>query len=103
MTFAARRDSLRRAARVSRIDPLDEPVEDSRPDLVLADQVLDPVFEVRVVVYLDDDDRAVGFLDVDAVEAGADRARRLARGVDDPRGSVGDGNRFRSAFPCAVW
>ena len=56
--------SLRRAS--SRIDPLDEPVKNSRPDLVLADQVLDPVFQVWIIVDLDDDDFAVGFLDVDA-------------------------------------
>ncbi len=63
------------ASRVSAssADPLDEPVENSRPDLVLADQVLDPVFEVRVVVDLDDDDFPVSFLDVDAVKGRADR------------------------------
>jgi hypothetical protein len=58
-------------------DPLDEPVQDSRPDLVLADQVFDAVFKVRVVVDLDDDNFPIGFLDVDAVETGADRARGL--------------------------
>ena len=55
-------------SRLSGIDPLDEPIENSRPDLVLADLVLDPVFKVRVVVNLDDDDRAVRFLDVDPIE-----------------------------------
>src|ERR1700734_2100357 len=56
--------------RLSGADPLDEPVEDSRPDLVLADQVLNSVFKVGIVIDLDNDDRAVGFLDVDAVKAG---------------------------------
>jgi hypothetical protein len=51
----------------SGVDPLDEPAEDSRPDLVLADQVFDPVFKIGIVVDLDDDDRTVGFLDVDAI------------------------------------
>jgi hypothetical protein len=49
------------------------------PQLLLADMVLDAVFEVRVVVDLDDDDWGVAFLDVDAVKAGADRVRRLER------------------------
>ena len=52
------------------------------PDLVLADRVLDAVLEVRVVVDLHDDDAVVGLLDVDAVEAVADRPRRAHRDVD---------------------
>ena len=66
-----------------RVDPLDEPVEKADPDLVLADLILDTVVKVGVVVDLNDDDRAVGFLDVDAIETGADRARRPQRDVDD--------------------
>ena len=88
--------------RLSGIDPFDEPVDEPRPDLVLADLVLDPVLEIGVVVDLDDDDRAVGLLDVDAIEARADRAGRLERGVDDARRGVGDGDCLRSALAGAV-
>src|ERR1700733_14573383 len=55
------------ASRLSGIDPLDEPIENPRPNFVLADLVLDPVLKVRIVVDLDDDDRAVRFLDVDPI------------------------------------
>src|SRR5580693_444257 len=91
-----------RRRRLSGVDPLNEPVEDSRPDLVLADLVLDPVFEVRVVVDLDDDDRAVRFLDVDAIETRTDRARGLERRVDDGRGRIADRKCLRAAFPRSV-
>src|SRR6478752_8967881 len=64
------------------LEPLDEPLEQPCPDLVLADLVLDAVLEVRVVVDLHDDEAAVGLLDVHAVEAVADRARRAYRDVD---------------------
>src|ERR1700683_328570 len=89
-------------ARASGVDPLDEPVEDTRPDLVLADLVLDPVFKVRVVVDLDDDDRAVRFLDVDAIETRTDRARGLERRLDHERRRVADGKRLRSTLPRPV-
>src|SRR5580693_1488062 len=84
--------------RLSGVDPLNEPVEDSRPDLVLADLVLDPVVEVRVVVDLDDDDRAVRFLDVDAIKTRTDRSRGLERHVDDGWRRVANGQRLRAAF-----
>ena len=86
-------------ARLSGADPLDEPVEDAGPDLVLADLVLDPVLEVRIVVDLDDDDRAIGFLDVDAIKPRPDRTRGLERGVDDGRRRIADGKRLRSRLP----
>src|ERR1700760_23884 len=97
-----RRPPSRRTRQALRADALDEPVEDSRPDLVLADQVLDPMLEVRVVVDLDDNDFAVGLLEIDAVKAGADRARRLERRVNDPRRRVADRKRLRSALPRPV-
>jgi hypothetical protein len=63
-----------RRTRKSGVDSFDEPVQDSSPHFVRADLVLDPMLEIRVVVDLDDDDRAVGFLDVDA-----ERPRPIAR------------------------
>ena len=41
--------------------------------------------EIGIVVDLDDEDAVLGFLEVDAVEAVADAARRLDRGLDDVR------------------
>src|SRR3954452_3267663 len=67
------------------LEPLDEPLEHADPDLVLADLVLDAVLEVGVVVDLHDDEAVVGLLDVDAVEAVPDRARRAHRDVDELR------------------
>ena len=67
------------------LEPFDEPLEHADPDLVLADLVLDAVLEVGVVVDLHDDEAVVGLLDVDAVEAVADRARRAHRDVDELR------------------
>src|SRR5436305_13362236 len=64
------------------LEALDEPLEQSCPDLVLADLVFDAVLEIRVVVDLHDDEATVGLLDVDAVEAVADRARRAHGDVD---------------------
>src|SRR6266571_7602448 len=66
----------------SLLEPLDEPLEQPRPDLVLAELVLDAVLEIGIVVDLHDDEAAVGLLDVDAVEAVADRPRRAHRDVD---------------------
>src|SRR5262245_8460334 len=70
-----------RAARLL-LEPLDEPLEHAGPDFVLADLVLNAVLEVGVVVDLHDDEAALGLLDVDPVEAVADRARRPHRNVD---------------------
>src|SRR4029077_16352148 len=64
------------------LEPLDEPLEQPCPDLILADLVLDAVLEVRVVVDLHDDEAALGLFDVDAVEALADRPRRPHGDVD---------------------
>ena len=41
------------------------------------------MFEVGIVVDLHDDDAVVGLLEVDAVEAVADRPRRADRDIDD--------------------
>src|SRR5262249_49981103 len=64
------------------LEPLHEPTQHAGPDLVFADLVLDAVLEVGVVVDLHHDKAAVGLLDVDAVEAVADRARGAHRDVD---------------------
>src|SRR5258707_654786 len=64
------------------LESFDEPLEQPCPDLILADLVLDAVLEIGVVVDLHDDKAAVGLLDVDAVEALADRPRRAHGDVD---------------------
>src|SRR5580704_5447120 len=63
------------------LEPLDEPAQQPHPNLVLADDVLDAVFEVGVVVDFHDHDAVVGLLEVDAVKTIADRARRAHRDV----------------------
>ena len=75
------RDIVRATTAVpaSRVDPLDEPLQYPRPHLVLADLILDAVLEVRIVVDLDHRDALRRLLQVDAVEPGADRARRAQR------------------------
>src|SRR5258706_11679347 len=65
------------------LEPVDEPAQQLHPDLILADLVLDAVLEIGVVVDLHHHDAAVGLLEVDAIEAVADRARRAHRDVDD--------------------
>src|SRR5215218_2267955 len=52
---------------------LDKPLEQPHPYFVLADRVLDAVLEVGIVVDLHDHDAVVGLLEIDAIEAVADR------------------------------
>ena len=64
------------------LEPVDEPAQQAGPDFVLADGILDAVFEVGIVVDLHDHDAVVGLLEVDAVEAVADRPRGADRDID---------------------
>src|SRR2546430_4657908 len=82
----------------SLLEPLDEPLEQPRPDLVLADLVLDAVLEIRVVVDFHDDETAVGLLDIDAVEAVADGPRRAHRNVDQVAGRRVELERAKAAL-----
>src|SRR5205809_4510005 len=66
----------------SLLEALDEPLEQPCPDLVLADLVFDAVLEIGVVIDLHDNEATVGLLDVDAIEAVADRPRRAHGDVD---------------------
>src|SRR5690606_2780730 len=69
----------------SGIEPFDEPVGEANPDVVLLRVILDTVFEVGVVVDLDDEDAVIGLLEIDAVEAVADAARCPQARVEDER------------------
>src|ERR1700693_2066481 len=66
----------------SLLEAVGEPLQQPHPDFVLADAVLDAVFEVRIVVDLHDDDAMAGLLEVDAIKAVADRPRRAHRDID---------------------
>src|SRR5262245_23830201 len=65
------------------LQPLDEPTQDAHPHLLLADRVLDAVLDVGIVLDLHHPDAVRGLLEVDAVEAVADRLRRPHGEVDD--------------------
>ena len=82
-----RESALSAAARLPPrpVQPLQEPLRQPDPDLVLLAGILPAMVEVGVVVDLDDEDAVLGLLEVDAVEAVADAARRTHRGVDDMR------------------
>src|SRR6266851_5636156 len=80
------------------LEALDEPAQQPRPDLVLADLVLDAVLEVGVVVDLHDDEAMVGLLDVDAVESVADRPRRAHGDVDQLGGRLVELEGAKAAF-----
>src|SRR5262245_38175468 len=66
----------------SLLETIGKPLQQTDPDLVLADGVLNPVLEIGIVVDFHHDDAAVSLLEIDAVEALADRARRAYRDVD---------------------
>src|SRR5262245_33898215 len=66
------------------LEALDEPLEQAHPDLVLADRILDAMLEAGVIVDLHDHDAVVGLLEVDAIEAVADRLGGAHRDVDHP-------------------
>src|SRR5690606_21946530 len=54
------------------LQPVDEPLGQPHPDLVLLAGILDAVVEIGIVVHLDDMDAVGGFLEIDAIEAIAD-------------------------------
>src|SRR5712692_10537106 len=67
------------------LEPFDEPFEQTGPDLVLADLVLDAVLEVRIVVDFHYDEATLGLLDIYTVKTFPDRPRRPHRNVDQVR------------------
>src|SRR5690606_17289170 len=81
----------------SRLEDLHDPVV----QLVTEHHVLDAVVEVRVVVDLDQHGTPADDLDVDTVEAVADRVRRFEREIDDLLRRFVDGHGFRVALPAA--
>ena len=83
------------------LEPVDEPAQQPHPDFVLADGILDAVLEVGIVVDLHDDDAMVGLLEVDAVEAVADRPRRADRDIDH-LAAAPDRDRRRGSRPRAT-
>src|SRR5260370_37448863 len=85
------------------VDAFDEPLQDAVPDFFFADLVLDAMFEVRIVVNLDHCDGIASLLDVDAIEAGTDRARRAQRDVDHLGGRVSQREGAKPAFLRAAW
>src|SRR4051794_15575316 len=64
------------------LESFDEPAQQLGPDLILANLVLNPVFEIRIVIDFHDDETGVGLLDVDAIESVAYRPRGAHRDVD---------------------
>src|SRR5580704_13623230 len=86
----------------SGVDALNEPLQDAAPDFVLADLILDAMIEIGIVVDLDHGDRIAGLLDVDAVKAMADRARRAQGDIDYPRRRLGQSKGAIAPFPGAV-
>src|SRR5690606_30675885 len=81
----------------SRLEDLHDPVV----QLVTEHHVLNAVVEVRVVVDLDQHGTPADDLDVDTVEAVADRVRRFEREIDDLLRRFVDGHGFRVALPAA--
>src|SRR4051812_20018518 len=55
------------------LESLDEPPQQLGPDLILADLILDPVFEIGIVIDFHDDEAGVGLLYVDPIESVTDR------------------------------
>jgi hypothetical protein len=55
------------------------------------------MFEIGVVVDLDDEDAVIGFLEIDAVEPVADRAGGAQAGVEHERRHLSQGERFETA------
>src|SRR5690606_12943448 len=65
------------------LQPVDEPLGELHPDLVLLAAALAAVLEVGIVVDLDDVDAVRRLLQVDAIQSVADAARRAHGDVDD--------------------
>src|SRR5580704_17184480 len=86
----------------SGVDALDEPLQDTAPDFVLADLILDAMIEIGIVVDLDHRDRIAGLLDVDAIKAAADRARGAQRDIDHLGRRIGERQRAIAALPRPV-
>src|SRR4249919_484073 len=80
------------------LEPLNEPFEQPHPYFIPADDVLDAVFEVGIVVDLHDDEALVRLLHVDPVEAVADRPRRAHCNVDERGRSLVDVEGLEAAF-----
>ena len=81
------------------LEPVNEPFEQPHPYFIPADDVLDAVFEVGIVVDLHDDEALVRLLHVDPVEAVADRPRGANGNVDERGRSRVEPQPNRSA-PC---
>src|SRR5580704_15067939 len=80
------------------LELLDEPAQQPHLNLVLADDVLDAMFEVGVVVDFHDHDAVVGLLEVDAVKTIADRARRAHRDIHHLARRIGEVEGAEAAF-----
>src|SRR5690242_13128332 len=77
---------------------VDEPAQQPRPDFVLADGVLDAVFEARIVVDFHDHDTVRSLFEVDAIESVADRPRRAHGDVDHFPGRLVEPKGAEAAF-----
>src|SRR3954453_21594015 len=67
------------------LEPLDEPLEQLDPYLVLTDGIFNSMFEVRIIVDLHHNDAVVGLLEVDAIKSVANRFGGADGEIDDLR------------------
>src|SRR5262249_26127296 len=77
---------------------IDEPAQDTHPDIVLADRILDAVFQAWIVVDFHDNDAVSGLFEVDAVKALTDRPGGAYGNVDHLGGGLIEAEGAETAF-----